>query len=49
LRSDYDLLAIQPASELAFASACTTLECDIITLDAARRLPFKCVAAVTRR
>lgn len=39
----YDLLAVSPASELAFASACTTLAVDIISIDLARRLPFKCV------
>lgn len=37
----YDLLAVSPASEPAFSSACTTLAVDIISLDLARRLPFK--------
>ena len=37
----YDLLAVSPSSEPAFASACTTLAVDIISLDLARRLPFK--------
>jgi hypothetical protein len=37
----YDLLAVQPVSERAFLSACTTLDVDIISLDLARRLPFR--------
>ena len=37
----YDLLAVQPVSERAFTSACTTLDVDIITFDLARRLPFR--------
>lgn len=37
----YDLLAVQPTSERAFASACATLDVDLISLDLCRRLPFK--------
>ena len=37
----YDLLAVQPGSERAFATACTTLECDIISITLSRRLPFR--------
>jgi RNase P/RNase MRP subunit p30 len=44
----YDLLAVQPESERAFASACTTLDVDIITFDLARRLPFRLRAPTVR-
>jgi RNase P/RNase MRP subunit p30 len=37
----YDILAVQPGSERAFATACTTLDVDIICFDLARRLPFR--------
>lgn len=37
----YDILAVQAASERVFASACTTLDVDIISFDLARRLPFR--------
>ena len=37
----YDVLAVQAASERVFASACTTLDVDIISFDLARRLPFR--------
>jgi len=40
----YDLLAVEPTSERAFASACATLDVDLISLDLCRRLPFKRVA-----
>jgi ribonuclease P/MRP protein subunit RPP1 len=39
--STYDLIAVQPQSERAFAQACTTLDVDIISLDLAKRLPYR--------
>lgn len=36
----YDLIAIQPENEKMFQVACTSLECDIISLDMTARLPF---------
>ncbi|KAI9701640.1 MAG: hypothetical protein M1820_006411 [Bogoriella megaspora] len=40
LQSAYDLLAIRPLDESTFFSACANLECDIISLDLAKRLQF---------
>lgn len=36
----YDLIAIQPENEKMFQVACTSLDCDIISLDMTGRLPF---------
>ncbi|KAL7749480.1 RNA-binding RNA processing protein rpp1 [Sorochytrium milnesiophthora] len=36
----YDLVAIRPMTEKLFAAACLSMECDIISLDFAQRLPF---------
>jgi len=37
----YDLVAAIPRSERAMQQACTSLDCDIISLDLNQRLPFK--------
>eukprot|EP00891_Asterochloris_glomerata_P008566 jgi/Astpho2/8566/Aster-05600 len=37
----YDILAVQPATETVLLQACTSLDVDIISLDLARKLPFK--------
>ena len=37
----YDIVAVQPCSERALAQACTSLDVDIISLDLAKRLPYR--------
>lgn len=37
----YDLVAVQPGSERLFHMACSSLDCDLVSLDLARRLPFR--------
>lgn len=44
----YDLLAVQPQSERAFALACNSLEVDIIALDLSRRLPYRFKPALVK-
>lgn len=39
--NSYDLLAVQPKSERAFAFACTSLNVDIISVDLSQRLSFR--------
>ena len=39
--NSYDILAVQPQSERAFAYACTSLDVDLISLDLSKRLNFK--------
>ncbi|EAW15165.1 ribonuclease P subunit p30 family protein [Aspergillus clavatus NRRL 1] len=36
----YDLVALRPTNEKALLNACTSLECDVISLDLSVRLPF---------
>lgn len=37
----YDLLAVSPTSDKAFAATCTSLPVDVISCDVSRRLPFR--------
>ena len=37
----YDLVAVQPGSERLFQMACSSLECDLVSLDLSRRLPYR--------
>ncbi|KAL4420717.1 hypothetical protein ABPG75_010373 [Micractinium tetrahymenae] len=37
----YDLVAVQPGSERLFHMACSSLECDLVSLDLCRRLPYR--------
>ncbi len=37
----YDLVAVQPGNERLFQMACSTLECDLVSLDLCRRLPYR--------
>lgn len=37
----YDLVAVQPGSERLFQVACSSLECDLVSLDLSRRLPYR--------
>ena len=47
LTNCYDVLAVQPLSDRAFASACTVLDVDVIAIDfCCRRLPFGCAASL---
>lgn len=39
--ASYDVLAVEPVSERAFAAACNVLKADIIAVDLSSRLPFK--------
>ncbi|KAG7671205.1 hypothetical protein Ndes2526B_g02328 [Nannochloris sp. 'desiccata'] len=39
--NSYDILAVQPLSERAFAFACNSLDIDIISLDLSKRLSYK--------
>jgi ribonuclease P/MRP protein subunit RPP1 len=39
--SSYDVLAVQPQSERAFAFACNSLDIDIISLDLSKRLNYR--------
>lgn len=53
LTSTYDILALRPTTEKAFQLCCSTLECDLISLDLTVRLPFpirfKTVASALQR
>ena len=40
LQSIYDLIALRPLNEKSLQQCCATLECDIISIDFAARLPF---------
>lgn len=40
LAKEYDLLALRPIDERTLQLACTSLDCDIISLDLTLRLPF---------
>ena len=40
LSAAYGLVAVRPTSEKLLLQACTTLECDMISLDFSARLPF---------
>lgn len=44
--STYDLVAVQPQSESAFACACTSLDIDIICIDVASRPSYKFKSAL---
>ncbi|KAI7836047.1 hypothetical protein COHA_010078 [Chlorella ohadii] len=37
----YDLVAVQPQNERLFQLACASLECDLISVDLSRRLPYR--------
>jgi ribonuclease P/MRP protein subunit RPP1 len=39
--NSYDILAVQPQSERAFAFACNSLDVDIISLDLSKRLSYR--------
>jgi len=39
--NSYDILAVQPQSERAFAFACNSLDIDIISLDLSKRLSYR--------
>jgi ribonuclease P/MRP protein subunit RPP1 len=41
LTSSYSMLALRPTSEKLLLQACTTLDCDLISLDFSQRLPFQ--------
>lgn len=49
----YDLLAVRPTNEKAFQLCCSSLDCDIVSLDLSVRLPypvkFKTVAGALQR
>lgn len=53
LNTSYDILALRPSNEKAFQLCCASLDCDIITIDFAQRVPFvlkfKTVAAALQR
>lgn len=40
LSQAYDLVALRPTNEKSLLNACTSLECDIISLDLSERFPF---------
>lgn len=40
LAQSYDLVALRPTNEKALLNACTSLECDLISLDLSVRLPY---------
>ncbi|RMD42614.1 hypothetical protein DV735_g2501, partial [Chaetothyriales sp. CBS 134920] len=40
LQSAYDLLALRPTNEKALQLCCSTLQCDLISIDFSQRLPF---------
>ncbi|KAL4451365.1 hypothetical protein ABPG77_009437 [Micractinium sp. CCAP 211/92] len=44
----YDLVAVQPGNERLFQMACSTLECDLVSLDLCRRLPYRFKPAVVK-
>jgi ribonuclease P/MRP protein subunit RPP1 len=41
LTSAYSILALRPTSEKLLLQACTSLDCDLISLDFSQRLPFQ--------
>lgn len=53
LQSQYDLLVLRPTNDKSFQLCCTSLECDLISLDLSQRLPFilkfKTVSAAMQR
>lgn len=53
LQSQYDLIALRPTNEKSFQLCCSSLECDLISLDLSQRLPFilkfKTVSAALQR
>ena len=53
LQSSYDIVALRPTEEKAFALACNSLDCDLISLDLSQRIPFllrfKTVSAALKR
>ena len=53
LQSTYDIIALRPTEEKSFTLACTSLECDLISLDLSQRIPFilrfKTVSAALKR
>ena len=53
LTSTYDLVALRPTNDKAFQLCCSSLECDIISLDLTQRIPypikFKTVASALQR
>lgn len=53
LANEYDIIALRPTNEKCLLLACTSMECDIISLDMSVRLPFhfrfKTVAAAITR
>lgn len=53
LTSNFDIIALRPTNEKAFQLCCAQLECDIVSLDFAQRVPFpikfKTVASALQR
>lgn len=53
LQSQYDLLALRPTNDKSFQLCCSSLECDLISLDLSQRLPFilkfKTISAAQQR
>lgn len=53
LQPHYDLISLRPTTEKAFQLCCSSLECDLISLDLRQRLPFvlkfKTVASALQR
>lgn len=53
LTSTYDFVALRPTNDKAFQLCCSSLECDIISLDFTQRIPFpikfKTVASALQR
>ena len=53
LQSQYNLLALRPTNDKSFQLCCSSLECDLISLDLSQRLPFilkfKTVSAAMQR
>lgn len=53
LTQAYDIVALRPTNEKALLNACTSLECDVISLDLSVRLPyhfkFKMLSAAVSR
>ena len=53
LQSQYNLIALRPVTEKGLALCCSSLECDLISLDLSTRLPFilkfKTVASALQR
>lgn len=40
LAQSYDLVALRPTNEKSLLNACTSLECDLVSLDLSERFPF---------